>query len=282
MENRLALITGGTSGIGRETARVLAAQGLTVVFTARDLHKGEQLRQALIRESGNTNIHTMYCRLDDLSSVRDFSRKFRVEFPKLEVLILNAGVWETRRRESVDGIEYSLAVNHLAPVLLTHSLLPLLQRTPGAHIINVTSQVALKKPIDFSDPEFRSSYPPQAAYRQSKRALLLYLGLLSEQRVCDRISLSHVHPGVVLTNIYRNLPAMLRFFFRFHMISPVRGAGPIVKRVMEPPETSGLYFHRYRTAGKALACAEPGEAKKVLELTNSYLEQFLSASFSID
>ncbi len=276
MNNIHVLVTGGSSGIGFETCRGLAMSGHTVVFTARTEAQGDLVRNRLIRESGNKNVYTLPCRLDDFSSIRSLCTTYAERFGKLHILINNAGVWETQRRETSDGIEWNLAVNHLAGFVLTHRLLPLMEKEPGGHIINVNSQVALKRAFNFEDPEFRQSFPPMAAYRQSKRANLLVTGMLAEKLAPRGLRINCVHPGVVLTNIYRNLPKGLRFFFRFHMISPVKGAQPIIRLVHDDSGCSGLYFHRSRAVQPALAYGQRDEAERIYALTIKYVEKYIN------
>lgn len=128
LTDKTVLITGATSGIGKETATVLAKMGAGIVFTARDLGKGLLVKEEMIKQSKNNNVDVFQCDLSSFASIKAFCNKFTSKYKRLDVLINNAGVWETKYVPSKDGIENNFATNHLAPFLLTNLLLEALRK----------------------------------------------------------------------------------------------------------------------------------------------------------
>lgn len=139
LKNKIVLITGATSGIGKETAIGLASLGATIVMTARDQNKGISTKKEIIQATNNKNIDVIYCDLASFTSIRNCCSEFKTKYQALHVLINNAGVWDFKRRESKDGIENIFATNYLAPFLMTNLLLDVIQKSKPARIINVTS-----------------------------------------------------------------------------------------------------------------------------------------------
>ena len=128
VKGKMVLITGATSGLGKETARGLAQLGATVVITTRDIPKGEQTKQELIQSTKNNNIDVLYCDLASFTSIRGCCTEFLKKYDALHVLINNAGIVDYHRRESKDGIENTFATNYLAPFLMTNLLLDVLKK----------------------------------------------------------------------------------------------------------------------------------------------------------
>jgi NAD(P)-dependent dehydrogenase (short-subunit alcohol dehydrogenase family) len=174
MENKVILITGANSGIGKATATALAEMGAHVVMMSRNMEKGEKARQEVIRISKNNQVDLMQCDLASMASIRKFARGFLDNYQRLDVLINNAGIFVDRRMETTDGFEYQIGVNHLGHFLLTQLLLNLLKKSSPARIINVSSGAHFGGKIDFSDLQMRRSYSGWKAYAQSKLANILF------------------------------------------------------------------------------------------------------------
>ena len=120
LKGKTCLITGATSGIGKETALELARRGAKIVITSRDIEKGNKVKDEIALASGNPDIQVLKCDLASMSSIRQFVKEFISKYNRLDILINNAGIWETKPKKSADGIEMMFAVNHLAPFLLTN------------------------------------------------------------------------------------------------------------------------------------------------------------------
>lgn len=197
------LITGANSGIGYEAARALARAGGQVVLACRNTDKGSAARNTILAESPNANVEVLELDLADLASVRDFAALIRARESKLHALINNAGVMAISRQLTADGFETQLGVNHLGHFALTGLLLDRLLATPGARIVNVSSQAHKIGRMNWDDLDGARTYKRWPAYGQSKLANLLFtfeLGRrLSELRLDARAVACH--PGYAATNL---------------------------------------------------------------------------------
>jgi len=196
------LITGGTSGIGRSLVEHFDRTGdYQVIFTARDERKAEELMQGL------KNSEYALMDFSRLETVVRGAEELGGRLTQLDVLINNAGTWQMDFKETSDGLEMNFAVNHLAPMLLTLELLPLLERAAAARIINTSSGAHRRDILNFDDLEFRNSeYNGIATYSQSKLCNLLFsLGLKLRLEESSRVTVNTVHPGYVKSELFNNM-----------------------------------------------------------------------------
>jgi NAD(P)-dependent dehydrogenase (short-subunit alcohol dehydrogenase family) len=227
LTGRVCIVTGATSGIGREIARNLADLGATVVVACRAEERGRSVVDEIVRATGNPQVQAMPVDLSSQSSIRQFARRILATFPELHVLINNAGVYLPERRLSPDGIETTWATNVLGYHLLSRLLLERMKASPPARIVNVASTFA--DGLDLTDPEFhRRPYDGVAAYRQSKQANRMLTWALAGRLVGTGVTVNTVHPGGVSTGIYRELRGvkgvLVRGWVRFIKASPREGA----------------------------------------------------------
>ena len=195
------IVTGGNSGIGLATATELARQGARVTIAARDVAKGEAA-VAAVREASGADAGLRILDLADLASVHRFAEEYRAGHGHLDVLINNAGVMAGGRRVTVDGFEWTFAVNHLGHFLLTNLLAPLLEAGPEGRVINVSSEVhhSAKAGLDFDDLQMTRGYSPGKPYRAAKLANILFT-VEFNRRFADRtVTARAAHPGLVGTN----------------------------------------------------------------------------------
>ena len=223
LKDKIVLITGATSGIGKETARALAELDATVVFTTRDELKGKNTKDELIKSSNNKKIDFLNCDLASFDSIRNCCKEFKSKYNKLHVLINNAGVWDFTRRESKDDIENIFATNYLGPFLMTHLLLDILKKSGPSRIINVTSGMHYGT-INFDDIEFKQKFSGARAYRQSKLGLILFTRLLAKKLEGTGVVVNCVHPGMNKTNLGRDASGFSRAIFKLMGKDPKIGA----------------------------------------------------------
>ena len=174
MKAQTILITGGTRGIGKETARGLARQGATVLIVGRDEARGAAATAELRRSTGNDQIVFSPADLSSLAEVRRLASEVATRFEHIHVLVNNAAVVRGQRRTTTDGNEETLAVGHLAPFLLTELLLPTLRRSAPARIVNVTSGAVERAQPSLDDIQSERAYHPLAAYSRTKLANLAW------------------------------------------------------------------------------------------------------------
>lgn len=246
--DRLAVVTGPTSGIGKEVARGLAAMAFEVVLACRNPQKGEAVRQEISRGTGNPRVSVELVDLASLASIRDFARRFDETHPRLDVLVNNAGVFLRHRHVTLDGLETQFAVNALAPIVLTRHLAESLRRAAPSRVVNVSSNAHYGGRIEFDNLQGERSYSGFRAYANSKLALVL-LTYESARRFRESgILVNAVHPGIIRTNLgkgeYPRIVEVFRPFFK----GPRRGAETPLY-VANHPEligVTGKYFAKMR------------------------------------
>ncbi|MCA9641655.1 MAG: SDR family NAD(P)-dependent oxidoreductase [Polyangiaceae bacterium] len=205
LTGQLALVTGGSSGLGVETARALAAHGAEVVITARNLEKAEAVAKK-IREETSARVSVEQLELDRLASVRAFATRFLERNPKLQLLINNAGVMACPKGETSDGFEQQFGTNHLGHFLLTGLLVPALLAGAPARIVNLSSRGHFISPLNLEDPNFEQrDYDKWVAYGQAKTANVLHAVELERRLGARGVHAYAVHPGVIITELIRHM-----------------------------------------------------------------------------
>jgi retinol dehydrogenase 14 len=276
MGGKVVLITGGTSGIGRAAATALAAMGAEVVVTGRNRERGQAAVEEIRHRSGNERVSLMLADLSVQAEVRRLAEDFRERHDRLDVLVNNAGLIQSRRAETPDGLEMTLAVNHLAVFLLTNLLLDLLKNSAPSRVITVSSEARRGARIDFDDLQSERRYRGFPVYGMTKMANILFTYELAERLEGSGVVANCLHPGAVSTNFARNNRGPIALFFRLFkpfMRSPEQGADTLV--YLASARETGELNGKYLTDRKEVSPAEPRDkaARKRLwevseELTN--------------
>src|SRR6266498_2915304 len=211
MKGKRALITGPTSGVGKEIALQLTALGAEVILACRDVKKGNQIASQITRRTGSSKLVVMEIDTSSQKSIREFAREFRRRYRRLDVLINNAaGNRGTLPKvDSVDGIELTFATNVLGYFLLTHELLDVLKRSVPARIINVASSYA--SDLDLDDLQFeRRRFESSKAYAQSKACDRMLTWALARRLKGSGVTANAMTPGLITeTGLYRNSESAL-------------------------------------------------------------------------
>ena len=273
MKNKIILITGATSGIGKETARGLAKLGAGIVFTTRDILKGEKTKKELITSTHNENIDMLKCDLASFESIKNCCKEFISKYDSLHVLINNAGVWDFKRRESKDGIENIFATNYLAPFLMTNLLLDVLIKSSASRIINVTSGMHYGT-INFDDIEFKRKFSGAKAYRQSKLGLILFTRLLAKKLDGTGVTVNVVHPGMNKTDLGRDAGGFSRVIFKMMGKDPKIGAETSIYLASSPDvgNITGEYFAKKEIKRSSKESYDMDLAKKLWDVSKKYVK----------
>ncbi len=266
------LITGTTSGIGKATAAALATQGHRIVMANRNKQKSLQLAEELKAQTGNPEISVLPLDLMSFASVRDCARQFIDQYGQLDLLINNAGMMTFDKTITEDGIEAQFCVNNLAQLLLTVELLPALEAAAPAQVIFVTSMVHKSGKLLPESYTGGGKYNGNAAYSQSKLAMMLNARELAERLADRRIAVNTLHPGVVNTGILDAYPKIAQWLMRPFFTTPEKGARTTLFLAdMDPAaRPTGKYFDACKEA-------EPGKqvndaaARKALWLASCEL-----------
>jgi len=271
LQDKVILITGATSGIGRVAAQELAAQGATVVLLARDPAKAQRVRDEIVQATQNRKIDILLCDLLSLASIREAATFFKAKYQRLDVLINNAGGIFGKRELSANGYERTFALNQLAYFYLTDQLLDVLRASAPARIVNVASEAARYAKIDWNNLLGERKFNPLNAYAVSKLCNILYSFKLAEELKGTGVSVNCLHPGAVATSFGSSggsLIKTLALLSKPFMLTPEQGADTLIY-LASSPEVEGLtgkfYMHRR-------AANPPGVAY------NYYLQQRLWAA----
>jgi NAD(P)-dependent dehydrogenase (short-subunit alcohol dehydrogenase family) len=241
---RVVVITGATSGIGKETARVLAAKNASVIIGARNLAKAERVVSALLDQHPDSAITIHKLDLSDLASVETFADHILRDHDRLDVLINNAGVMACPYAKTADGFELQMGTNHLGHFALSLRLLPLLQATPESRLVVLSSVAHRWGKIDFTDLNWEGRrYRPNQAYGDSKIANLLFVHELA-RRLQDSPQgplVTAAHPGWTETELQRHTP-MIAFTNRFFAQGTDQGVLPTLRAAIDPTAQPGDYY----------------------------------------
>ena len=251
MNGRVAVITGATRGIGRATARGLARAGFETVLLCRTRKRAEQAVEELSAETRLERFLPAAAELSDPAAIRAAADEVMGRFNQIHLLVNNAGIVNREYRETVEGIEETLSVNHLSYVRLTCALLPGLLRARGTRIVNLSSQAHASE-FNAADFEGPSGWKGHRAYAQSKLLNMVFTFDLARRLQGSRIAVNAVHPGLIATQLLEGfvgpsvLLAPVRGLVRLIGKSPEAGARTPLRVATDPILTgiTGEYFRK--------------------------------------
>ncbi len=250
MQDKVCIITGATSGIGKATALGLAKMGANVAIIGRDKDRGNNAQDEIKRKSGNPKVDLLLADLSSQAEIRNLVGDIQGRYPALHVLINNAGIAPVKRSITVDGIECVFAVNYLAPFLLTNSLLERLKASAQARVVNVAGDYHRKASIQFDDLMSEKDYNGVQANNQAKLALILFTYEMARRLEGTGVTSNCLHPGAVATDgplKDPDLPPFSRAMYkivRLFFASPEQGAETSIYLSTSPEveKVTGKYF----------------------------------------
>jgi NAD(P)-dependent dehydrogenase (short-subunit alcohol dehydrogenase family) len=272
MQGKICLITGGTNGIGKSTALGLARMGATVVIVGRNAQKTTQVVEEIRAATGNQNVDSLLADLSSQQDIRRLAAEFKRKYSQLHVLLNNAGAVMLQRQLSVDGIEITFALNHLAYFLLTNLLLDTLKASAPARIINVSSDAHRSGKIEFDNLQGERSYG-SGAYGNSKLANILFTMELSRRLEGTGVTVNALHPGFVATGFGKNntgfLMKIMRVVVPLIARSPEKGAETPIYLAASPSVAgiTGKYFYDSRAIPAAPQATDMAVAGKLWEVS---------------
>ena len=277
MKDKICIVTGGNSGIGKATVEGLARRGATVVIACRDADRGQAALREIAANSGSKDLHVMPLDLASLTSVRAFAAAFVAKFARLDVLVANAGIMTRKRQMTADGFEMDFGVNHVGHFLLTELLLPLLKSSAPARIVVVSSSMHASGTIDFDDLASEKSW--RGAYPRSKLANMLFVRALAKRLAGSGVVVNGLHPGVIATELARDYPAPIRLMARWFFKSPEQGARTSLYLATAPEaaEVSGRYFVNSKEKQPGVAALDDALAERLWTETERLVARAASA-----
>ncbi len=283
LSEKLVLITGGNSGIGKHTAIGLAKRGAQVVITSRNPDKGQAALAEIREASGGGKVELMRLDLASFDSIRAFAASFTQAHDRLDSLINNAGLIIDERRETEEGFEMTFGVNHLGHFLLTRELLPLLEKTPGARLINLASDAhkAARKGMSWDDLQRTQSYGGAgfAAYGESKLANILFTREFAKRHGDADITAVSVHPGAIRSGFgmdgdMSGVAGLIYKVARPFMKTPAKGAETSVYLASAPLAElePGGYYANCKPARSTRFARDDAAARRLWELSEAWIE----------
>ncbi|XP_026409141.1 short-chain dehydrogenase TIC 32, chloroplastic-like [Papaver somniferum] len=283
-----AIVTGASSGIGSETARVLAMRGVHVVMGVRNMAAGKDVKETILKESSSAKVDVMELDLSSIASVRKFASEFKSSDLPLNLLINNAGVMACPFMLSHDNIEMQFATNHLGHFLLTELLLDTMKSTAQessveGRIVNVSSEghrFAYKEGIRFDKINDQSEYNQIWAYGQSKLANILHANELTRRLKEDgvQITANSLHPGSIMTNLLRHhsiIGGLSSTIGRLVLKNVQQGASTTCYVALHPnvKGVSGEYFMDNNISTPNAQAQDTELAKKLWDFTMNLIQQ---------
>jgi NAD(P)-dependent dehydrogenase (short-subunit alcohol dehydrogenase family) len=269
------MVSGATSGIGAATARELARLGATVIVLGRDRRRCARQVEIIRRETGS-RVEALVADLSSQRQIRQLAEDFRSKFQRLDVLVNNAASYFMRRQLSIDGLEMTFALNHLAPFLLTSLLLDRLEASSSARVLNVCSNAHTQGEIDFQDLQCERRYDRLQAYSTSKLANLLFTYELARRLKGSRVTANALDPGAVATNLGSDngwlrgwLRVKLRNLLKRHLIRPEEGAKASIYLAVSPEVegVTGRYFFRCKEVPSSIASHDHNAAERLWRIS---------------
>jgi NAD(P)-dependent dehydrogenase (short-subunit alcohol dehydrogenase family) len=271
MKDKVSMVTGANSGIGKVIATELAWSEGTLVMACRDPAKGEAAKKEIVAETGNQKVELMIVDLASLASVRALAENFTKKHDRLHLLVNNAGLILGRRIVTPDGLETTFVVNYLSHFLLTYLLLYTLKASNPSRIVNVSSSAHYQGRMHFDDLQLESGYSSIRSYAQSKLAQVLFTHELAKRLEGTGVIVNSVHPGAVRTN-WGDEGGLLGIGVRIgrpFMLSPERGAEtPLYAAVSAEVEgITGKYFSKKKDTRSSNESYDEGEEKRLWDVS---------------
>ena len=241
---KIAIVTGASSGIGYETARVLANKSAKVIIAVRNPQKGESALEKIKAENAKADVSVMIVDLADLKSVEKFAKEYQKKYDRLDLLINNAGVMVPPYSKTADGFELQFGTNHLGHYALTGHLVDVLKKTAGSRVVNVSSMAHNRGNLQFDDLNWENrKYKPWSAYGDSKIANIYFTRELKKRFEANGIdvTVTAAHPGWTATELQRNT-GLASFLNNFFAQDISMGALPTLYAAVADDVNSGDYF----------------------------------------
>ena len=271
MKEKVCVVTGANSGIGKVIATELARMGANVVMVCRDPVKAEAAKKEIVSETGNQSVELMIADFSSLAEVRKLADDFKKVHPMIHILVNNAGLILGKRIVTPDGLESTFVVNYLSHFLLTYLLLDTLKASAPSRIVNVSSSAHYQGHMDFDDLQEERGYGAAKSYSQSKLAQVLFTHELAKRLKGTGVIVNSVHPGAVRTH-WGDEGGLLGIGIRIarpFLLSPKKGAEtPLYAAVSPDVEgVTGKYFSKKKVTKSSKESYDENEERKLWEVS---------------
>lgn len=273
MKDKICIVTGANSGIGKVTTLELAKMGARLLMICRNTEKAEQTRKEIAGITQNQNLEIFQCDFASQKQIRRVSEEIKNRISHIDVLVNNAGfIANTKRELTEDGLETTFAVNHLGYFMLTNLLKEPLLAAPAARVVNVSSEAHRFSRLDLDNLQLEKGYSSIKAYALSKLLNILFTRELAKRTKGTSLTANCLHPGGVATNFSANSNGIMKYLFKFgkpFLISPGKGAETSVYLATSPlvREITGEYFANKKIKAASLSAFSESNARKVWEIS---------------
>jgi NAD(P)-dependent dehydrogenase (short-subunit alcohol dehydrogenase family) len=275
MNGKICMVTGATAGIGKSTAAALARMGAAVVVVGRNEGKCVQTITEIRTTTNSPEVDYLVADLSVQNEIRRLAVEFKARYPRLDVLVNNAGAAFLKRGLTQDGIERTFALNHLGYFLITNLLLDLLVESAPSRIVNVSSGGHFGKPVDFDDLQLEKGYNPMEAYGRSKFANILFTYELDRRLVGKDVTVNTMNPSLVATNIWKNvgpiIGPLVNWWVSRRAQTPEEGAQGVIFLASSPQVAgvSGKYYRKTVEMESDPLTYDPQIAQRLWEVSAS-------------
>jgi len=280
LRGQIVIITGCSAGIGKETARILAYMGATIIFACREKTKAVAVLEEIQKETKNPNLEFIRLDLGDLKSIKEFTEEFTSKYQKLNILINNAGVNLPERKLSKDGFELQFGTNHLGHFYLTKLLLEILKKSGPSRVINVSSGLYKKGKMNWDDLMFEKGYSIFPVYQQSKLANMLFTRELQKRVNENEVKIVSLHPGVIKTELGREFAGKWYWrvaiaIFSLFQKSPLEGAQTSLYCALEDFDKlkAGAYHVDCRVTEEAAHAKNEADMKRLWDVSEKLINE---------
>lgn len=278
MNGKIALVTGATFGIGRETALGLAHQGAQVVIVGRSEARTRTTVEYIKRESGKAHVDSLVADLSSVAEVQRLAMAFKARYRRLDVLVNNAGAIFTERQMTPEGFERTWALNHLAYFALTLALLDLLKASAPSRVVNVSSAMHLRGQMDFDNTQGERKFSGSDLYAQSKLANVLFTNALARRLEGTGVTANCLHPGVVATGFAHNNTGPIKWLATLakpFLISADKGAATSMYLATSPEVegVTGKYFAKCKEAKSSRSARDEATQERLWALSEAQVAQ---------
>jgi retinol dehydrogenase 12 len=275
MSAKVAIVTGANAGIGRATAAELAAQGWQVVMVCRSAERGGAAQREIIAQTGNPKVDLLLADLSSKVEIERLAAEILAAYPRLDVLINNAGAIFNTRQESADGLEMTFALNHMGYFWLTNHLRQRLIESAPARIINLSSDAHQGGKLFWDDLQLTHGYSAFKAYSQSKLANVLFTKELARQLAGTGVTVNAAHPGFVDSQFGKNSGGLFRWMLKLmrpFMRSSEQGAATTLALATSPQwaAVTGEYFADSQLKTPAKLAQDPAAAQRLWQVSTQF------------
>lgn len=273
MKDKICLITGANSGIGKITARALARKGAHIIMLCRNGEKAEKAKEEIVKATKNEAIEIFLADLAHQEQIHRVAEEIKQKHAKIDVLINNAGfIAKSYREITQDGLEITFAVNHMAYFMLTNLLIKPIKASPRGRIINVSSEAHRYASLDWNNLQLQRGYSNLKAYGISKLCNILFTRELAKRLDDSYVTTNCLHPGGVATNFALESEGFMKYIFQFarpFLLSPEQGADTSIFLASNPEvgDITGEYFIKRHVRLPAREARDGLKAKRLWEIS---------------